>query len=588
MKYFGFLIGLVFSFASFGQIPYYNNNYSIWEESNVLVGTANNYCNRPVEIRVNIYKPVADNNTKRPVVIFVPGGAFVSTADQNQGQMNEMAQALAKRGYVAVTADYREGVHLYPYNTGYPEVLNGGFINPFADYASLYATDNDEVYRAVYRARQDLSSIIQFIKARNLQDSSSTCKFFISGHSAGAITCLATVFMDLPSERPSAANAIAPATNPSWTNKCIWELFGTCLLWQVNGPQGKDDAAYITQNPTPFNFDAPNCYQRPDLGPMKGVLYINNNYDSKVLGIAAMCGAVDSLSFINNQTNNPAIWMYHQPADIVVPFGTGKPFNFLNGFYNPAPNSNWPVLNGSGVIENYLNANNYPAAHRLWAYSGNGNTLLTHDLLPSTTVLADSIARFFGQVMDTASLCFPDSGPLPIGFNFYVTKLQGSAKLVWETNSIDMLKFEVERSSDGVQFSSIASVDFVTGETNYSYNDTYYFKHGNTYYRIKELRVNSGFNYSRVQKISNSENLITHIYPIPAKDFVKVNLNLSGNTTHIEIGLFDAVGRMVWSKIIGANTSETNIPVNKLSGGLYLLKLTINGSQNEIHKIIVQ
>ena len=55
-----------------------------------------------------------------------------------------------------------------------------------------------------------------------------------------------------------------------------------------------------------------------------------------------------------------------------------------------------------------------------------------------------------------------------------------------------------------------------------------------------------------------------------------MNLNLSGNTTHIEIGLFDAVGRMVWSKIIGANTSETNIPVNKLSGGLYLLKLTIN------------
>jgi len=52
--------------------------------------------------------------------------------------------------------------------------------------------------------------------------------------------------------------------------------------------------------------------------------------------------------------------------------------------------------------------------------------------------------------------------------------------------------------------------------------------------------------------------------------------------------VFDAVGRMVWSKIIGANTSETNIPVNKLSGGLYLLKLTINGSQNEIHKIIVQ
>lgn len=151
-----------------------------------------------------------------------------------------------------------------------------------------------------------------------------------------------------------------------------------------------------------------------------------------------------------------------------------------------------------------------------------------------------------------------------------------------------MLKFEVECSSDGVQFSSIASVDFVTGKTNYSYNDTYYFKHGITYYRIKELRANSGFNYSRVQKISNSENVITHIYPIPAKDFVKVNLNLSGNTTHIEIGLFDAVGRMVWSKIIGANTSETNIPVNKLSGGLYLLKLTINGSQNEIHKIIVQ
>lgn len=588
MKRFGMFLGLFFSFSAIAQIPYYNNNYSIWKESDVLVGAANNYCNRPVEIKVNIYKPIGDNNTKRPVVIFVPGGAFVSTADNNHGQMNEMAQALAKRGYVAVTADYREGVHLYPYPTGYPEVLNGGFINPYADYASLYATDNEEVYRAVYRARQDLSSIIHFIKARNEQDSSSTCKFFISGHSAGAITCFATVFMDQPSERPAAANAIDAAGNPNWTNRCLWELFGNCLLWQVNGPQDKDDAAYITQNPAPFNYDAPSCYQRPNLGPMDGVLYTNNNYDNKVLGIAAMCGAIDSLSFINNQNYKPAIWMYQQPSDIIVPFGTDKPFGILNSFYNPAPNSNWPVLNGSSVIENYLTANNYPAAHRLWAYTGNSNNLQSHDILPSTTVVADSIARFFGQVMDTATACFPDGGPLPIGLNFFVSKIPGAAKLSWATNSISVADFEVESSFDGIHFSSISSVQFETGRSSYSYNDINYLKQGTTYYRIKEILVNGEWSYSRVQKITSAENFITHIYPVPAKDFVKIKLNLPVNTGQAKIELYDAVGKIIYTKPLGASTTEISIPVNRLSGGLYVLKLILNGNTIENHKIIVQ
>ena len=588
MKHFGFWIGMLFSCSAFSQIPFYNNNYAVWEEPNVLVGTANNYCNRPVEIRVNIYKPIADNNSKRPVVILVPGGASVSTADQNQPQMNELAQAFAKRGYVAITADYREGLHLFPYGTGLPEVLNGGLINPFADYASLYATDKEEVYRAVYRARQDLSSIIKFIKARNLQDSSSTCKFFIAGHSAGAITCLATAFMDQPSERPSSSYALSAAPNPNWTNRCIWELFGTCLLWQPNGPERKDDAAYATQNPAPFNYDAPNCYQRPDLGPMEGTLYTNSNYDDKVLGVGAMCGAVDSLGYINNQSHYPAVWMYQQPSDIIVPYGTGKPFDFLSSFYSPSPNFNWPVLNGSGVIENYLTANNYPAPHRLWAYTGNNNTLLSHDLLPSTTVLADSMARFFGQVMDTATACFPDGGPLPIGLNFYASKLNGVAQLNWLTNSLDVLTFEVERSLDGIHFSTISSVNFETGRSAYSITDPNYLKHGVTYYRIKEKLFNATFSYSRVQKIISAENLITHIYPIPAKDFIKVNLQLPPNASGVEVGLYDAVGKKLWVIAVGQNASEISIPVNTVSGGLYLLKISLPGGQPEIHKIIVQ
>ncbi|HRD44499.1 MAG TPA: T9SS type A sorting domain-containing protein, partial [Ferruginibacter sp.] len=78
------------------------------------------------------------------------------------------------------------------------------------------------------------------------------------------------------------------------------------------------------------------------------------------------------------------------------------------------------------------------------------------------------------------------------------------------------------------------------------------------------------------------------IYPIPAKDFIKVNLQLPPNASGVEVGLYDAVGKKLWVKAVGQNASEISIPVNTVSGGLYLLKISLPGGQPEIHKIIVQ
>ena len=59
-----------------------------------------------IDLDMDIYEPVGDAESQRPVIIFLHPGAFFAGSNES-GDMISLANDAAKRGYVAVNANYR-------------------------------------------------------------------------------------------------------------------------------------------------------------------------------------------------------------------------------------------------------------------------------------------------------------------------------------------------------------------------------------------------------------------------------------------------------------------------------------------------
>ena len=138
----------------------------------------------PVTLKLDFYQPQGDPATKRPLVIVAFGGAFVSG---QRSDLDGLCTALAKKGYVAATIDYRL---IYP---------------DFFNLLTVYGTSsliNDEVIKAC----SDMKAAIRFFKKNAATTNTykiDTTKIFIGGYSAGAITALQTAYMDDIYESPT-------------------------------------------------------------------------------------------------------------------------------------------------------------------------------------------------------------------------------------------------------------------------------------------------------------------------------------------------------------------------------------------------
>ena len=140
---------------------------------------------------------------------------------------------------------------------------------------------------------QDAKGAIRFMKNRNSLDSSDVNNVFIVGESAGGFIAFATAFTDQANEKSSLCEAINDAPIPS--NNL--NIFG-CI---------------------PVN----NNLSRPDLGSIDGNLNLGI-FDSSVKGIGSFYGATFDLSIVNQLTDTPCVYLFHQGADVVVNYQYGN------------------------------------------------------------------------------------------------------------------------------------------------------------------------------------------------------------------------------------------------------------------------
>ncbi|MEI9958995.1 MAG: T9SS type A sorting domain-containing protein [Ferruginibacter sp.] len=151
----------------------------------------------------------------------------------------------------------------------------------------------------------------------------------------------------------------------------------------------------------------------------------------------------------------------------------------------------------------------------------------------------------------------------------------GSNQLQWATaNESNNKQFDIERSSDGINFTAIGTVVAAGNSSTtkyYSYTDNKPLSAIN-YYRLKQLDNNGNFEYSKIVVLKNTANDMVSIFPNPAIDVVTLT---SGNTYLNTIAkLYSVEGKLLQKITIKSNQQPVNVAA--LAKGIYVLKFNDN------------
>jgi len=173
---------------------------------------------------------------------------------------------------------------------------------------------------------------------------------------------------------------------------------------------------------------------------------------------------------------------------------------------------------------------------------------------------------------------------VPVKFsNFAASKKDNDALLNWTVQNQDANSnyFNIERSFNGVDFTSIGSVsvNFSSSTGNYNYKDLGIIpirKSGLIFYRIKEVDRDGRFVFTEVRVVRVSSTVIIGAYPNPATSYTNLTIDLDKAQT-IYITLNDAAGKEVQNLHLEGNAgfNITRLQLSKLSSGNYIITVKV-------------
>jgi|GEM_PF-7035577 len=180
-------------------------------------------------------------------------------------------------------------------------------------------------------------------------------------------------------------------------------------------------------------------------------------------------------------------------------------------------------------------------------------------------------------------------GALPVTFlSFTATRNEEVVKLNWETGSEqNSAYFNVERSSDGTNFSTIGKVNAAGNSSTivkYNFTDNNPAA-GRNFYRLRQVDLDAKFDYSKTVSLNMSAVSSVSIYPNPVVSNVMVEYPKAGKGASYKIISMD--GRIMQSGILQENSTQQNISLGNLQRGQYILTINNNGQQNN-HKLLKQ
>lgn len=236
--------------------------------------------------------------------------------------------------------------------------------------------------------------------------------------------------------------------------------------------------------------------------------------------------------------------------------------------------------------------------------------VFTGNLLP-TAATVDNKGVFVGVTTDilnnARSATTPDVGAfeinpvVPVTFISFTGERRNNANLLnWSTATETNNKgFQLQRSIDGVSYTSIASINTKAENGNssqplhYTYSDEKITATAGYYYRLKQTDKDGKYGFSNavlIKGIKATSLQLVSVYPNPAKEQLNVMVT-SPKTDNITFVITDITGKVVLQQkqsiINGDNLLQLH--VQSLSPGTYLLKaICKDGCESVINKFIKQ
>ena len=160
---------------------------------------------------------------------------------------------------------------------------------------------------------------------------------------------------------------------------------------------------------------------------------------------------------------------------------------------------------------------------------------------------------------------------LPVTLTSFSAKTRiNSIQLSWTTVlEINNDYFEIQRSSDGGNFQAIGRVNGnrnSTKEIEYSFVDDEP-TIGINYYRLKQIDLDGGYEYSHLIKVENKSNKVK-IYPSNVVNAINIEIE---DTESAKLTIVNNVGEIF--KVVSLNTTLNSIDISELPSGIYYAKV---------------
>ena len=264
------------------------------------------------DLDMQIYTPVDDTCNNRPVLIFAHGGSFLFGDSYNTLAV-DICETFARRGYVAVSINYRKATH--------PSVLGedwdfSGSLGGLNWYYEL-----EDGIKVVYSAFSDAKAAIRFLRKSHNDGNIygiNPNQIWYGGNSAGAVLGPHIAYIDSSDEFVSGIDQDGQA-------------YVDALLQSGGGIEG-------------------------DSG--------NPNFSSSVSGLINLAGAIHNLDWIDNNDTTPIV-SCHGTEDETVPDECGTVLNSPTSLTVCGSIAMEPVLNQNSIVNDLLIYDG--AGHCPWA-----------------------------------------------------------------------------------------------------------------------------------------------------------------------------------------------------------------------------
>lgn len=226
-------------------------------------------------------------------------------------------------------------------------------------------------------------------------------------------------------------------------------------------------------------------------------------------------------------------------------------------------------------------------------YTGTSSTL---DLTGSTMYNFTVNANAASSARDRFRIVFRPQVALPVTFtSINATQSGNHIAVTWKVNNqLNITRYEIEKSSDGHQFSNVAALpanNVNSSSISYSWMDENALP-GNHFFRIKAIDNSGRFQYTDVVKvlITKNSNVIS-VSPNPVSGSGLLNLQFTNQPAgDYRVQLLNTTGQAVFSKLLqhagGSALQSIHLPA-AIAAGVYQLQILSTTNSAQLQRLVI-